>query len=164
VNANWPSRCPPSAWDEAPRTRAAKARTLLQTDLSISPGYSGGGLWSIDGRVAGFISHKIVGEAVDGLGFATSAASAVEALLIEWGPEAEARPLTLSLDGAAVQGLGTAVLILAGSAMTSGIILNEAGKAQVLGYVDGLEEGDADRAVATEVRFGPGGDALRVRF
>ncbi|MCP4870901.1 MAG: trypsin-like peptidase domain-containing protein [Proteobacteria bacterium] len=77
-------------------TRPEEARTLLQTDLSISPGYSGGGLWSTDGRVAGFISHKLVGDAVEGLGFATSAGSAIDALMIQWGPESESKPLALT--------------------------------------------------------------------
>lgn len=44
--------------------------TLLQTDASINPGNSGGPLIDNEGRAIGVVSLKLVGEKLEGLGFA----------------------------------------------------------------------------------------------
>jgi len=45
---------------------------LIQTDAAINPGNSGGALVNIDGEVVGVPTLKMVGEAVDNIGFAVS--------------------------------------------------------------------------------------------
>ena len=45
-------------------------RTLVQTDVSISPGNSGGALARPDGTLVGIITEKVMDEGVEGIGFA----------------------------------------------------------------------------------------------
>ena len=47
-----------------------KTMTLLQTDSSINPGTSGGGLFNGDGQLIGIVVAKSSGSDVEGLGFA----------------------------------------------------------------------------------------------
>jgi S1-C subfamily serine protease len=54
----------------------------VQTDVSISPGNSGGALINSKGEVIAIITAKIVDEDIEGLGFAISIADAVKALNI----------------------------------------------------------------------------------
>ena len=51
--------------------------TLIQTDAAINPGNSGGPLIDEDGKVLGIVSLKIVGQGVEGLGFAISVDEAI---------------------------------------------------------------------------------------
>lgn len=56
--------------------------TLLQTDASVNPGNSGGGLFDSSGNLIGIVESKSTGSDVEGLGFAvpikTAAASAAK--------------------------------------------------------------------------------------
>ena len=45
----------------------------IQTDAAISPGSSGGGLFDSNGNLIGILTEKIVGENVEGIGFAIPA-------------------------------------------------------------------------------------------
>ena len=47
--------------------------TWVQTDSAINPGNSGGPMLNLQGQVIGIVSAKMVGIAVEGLGFAISA-------------------------------------------------------------------------------------------
>ncbi len=55
--------------------READGVRLLQTDAAINPGNSGGPLFDEQGRVRGVVSTKLVGQAVEGIGFGVSAAT-----------------------------------------------------------------------------------------
>lgn len=44
--------------------------TLIQTDAAVSPGNSGGGLFSADGKLIGVVNAKSSGTGVEGIGFA----------------------------------------------------------------------------------------------
>lgn len=48
-------------------------KRFIQTDAAISPGSSGGGLFDSDGNLIGITTEKIVGENVEGIGFAIPA-------------------------------------------------------------------------------------------
>ena len=58
--------------------RAAKGVRYIQTDVAISPGSSGGGLFDREGNLVGIMTAKIVGEDVEGIGFAIPADLALE--------------------------------------------------------------------------------------
>ena len=58
--------------------RAAKGVRYIQTDVAISPGSSGGGLFDREGNLVGIMTAKIVGEEVEGIGFAIPADLALE--------------------------------------------------------------------------------------
>ncbi|MDE2941645.1 MAG: S1C family serine protease, partial [Chloroflexota bacterium] len=45
---------------------------VVQTDAAINPGNSGGPMFSLDGRVLGVNTYKLIGQAVEGVGFALS--------------------------------------------------------------------------------------------
>ena len=45
-------------------------RTLIQTDVSISPGNSGGALIDESGTLIGIVNEKVLGMGVEGIGFA----------------------------------------------------------------------------------------------
>lgn len=47
--------------------------TWVQTDSAVNPGNSGGPLLNLQGQVIGVVSAKMVGIAVEGMGFAISA-------------------------------------------------------------------------------------------
>jgi len=47
--------------------------TWVQTDSAINPGNSGGPMLNLRGQVIGVVSAKMVGIAVEGIGFAISA-------------------------------------------------------------------------------------------
>jgi S1-C subfamily serine protease len=59
-------------------------RTLIQTDVSISPGNSGGALIDSDGTLIGVVNEKVLGTGVEGIGFAIPAAVLSEALMLEF--------------------------------------------------------------------------------
>lgn len=59
-------------------------RTLIQTDVSISPGNSGGALIDADGTLIGVVNEKVLGTGVEGIGFAIPAAVLSEALMLEF--------------------------------------------------------------------------------
>ena len=67
--------------------------TLLQTDTSVNPGNSGGGLFNMAGNLVGIVNAKSTGDAVEGIGFAipTSDAVSVVAELYDHG-YVEGRP------------------------------------------------------------------------
>ncbi len=44
--------------------------TLIQTDAAVSPGNSGGGLFTADGKLIGIVNAKSSGTGVEGIGFA----------------------------------------------------------------------------------------------
>lgn len=58
---------------------------VLQTDASLSPGYSGGPVLDLRGQVQGVISFKVVGQAIEGIGFATTSQTTQEALDLSFG-------------------------------------------------------------------------------
>lgn len=52
--------------------------TLIQTDAAVSPGNSGGGLFSADGKLIGVVNAKSSGSGVEGIGFAIPTVKAME--------------------------------------------------------------------------------------
>ncbi len=64
-------------------------RTLIQTDVSISPGNSGGALVHTDGTLIGIVNEKVLGMGVEGIGFAIPAHLIQEALMVRIRPESE---------------------------------------------------------------------------
>lgn len=54
--------------------------TLLQTDTSVNPGNSGGGLFNMAGNLIGIVNAKSTGEAVEGIGFAIPTSDAVSVM------------------------------------------------------------------------------------
>ncbi|MCL2140430.1 MAG: trypsin-like peptidase domain-containing protein [Dehalococcoidia bacterium] len=52
--------------------------TLLQTDASVNPGNSGGGLFNLYGELVGIVNAKSTGSDVEGLGFAIPINSALD--------------------------------------------------------------------------------------
>lgn len=65
--------------------RDVEGTTWIQTDVSLSPGFSGGPLVDVSGGVRGIVSFKIVHDSAEGLGFAVPVAGALEALELELG-------------------------------------------------------------------------------
>lgn len=55
----------------------------IQTDVSISPGNSGGPLVNNNGEVVGIVVSKMVGKSIEGLGFAVPVGEALEKLSIK---------------------------------------------------------------------------------
>jgi serine protease Do len=51
-------------------TRMIDSKKVIQTDVSISPGNSGGPLINKNGHVIGIISSKMIGKGIEGVGFA----------------------------------------------------------------------------------------------
>lgn len=64
--------------------RKDASRTLIQTDVSISPGNSGGALIDETGTLIGIVNEKILGMGVEGIGFAIPVHVIPEALKIEF--------------------------------------------------------------------------------
>jgi len=60
--------------------RKIEERIYLQTDISISPGNSGGPLLNSKGEILGIIQKKIVGDAIEGIGFAVPTQKVMEVL------------------------------------------------------------------------------------
>ncbi len=59
-------------------------RTLIQTDVSISPGNSGGALVRHDGTLVGVVNEKIMELGVEGIGFAIPLHYIEEALMLRY--------------------------------------------------------------------------------
>lgn len=59
-------------------------RTLIQTDVSISPGNSGGALVRSDGTLVGIVNEKIMELGVEGIGFAIPFHFVEEALMLRY--------------------------------------------------------------------------------
>lgn len=55
--------------------------TLMQTDASVNPGNSGGGLFNADGELIGIVNSKASGDNVEGIGFAIPIDSAKSVLI-----------------------------------------------------------------------------------
>ncbi len=64
--------------------REIAGRTMIQTDASINPGNSGGPLIDNSGKVLGIVSWKVVGDGLEGLGFAVAASNVPAELSIRW--------------------------------------------------------------------------------
>lgn len=54
-------------------TIEGESMTLLQTSAAVNPGNSGGGLFNLDGELAGVVNAKSSGEDIEGLAFAIPA-------------------------------------------------------------------------------------------
>lgn len=61
-------------------------RTLIQTDVSISPGNSGGALVHTDGTLIGIVNEKVLGMGVEGIGFAIPTHLIEKALMVRLQP------------------------------------------------------------------------------
>ncbi len=61
-------------------TIGGQAMTLLQTDASVSPGNSGGGLFNSKGELIGIVNAKSSGQDAEGLGFAIPSDTAKEVI------------------------------------------------------------------------------------
>ena len=59
-------------------------RTLIQTDVSISPGNSGGALINSEGILIGVVNEKVLGLGVEGIGFASPTHVIEEALYLQF--------------------------------------------------------------------------------
>ncbi len=59
-------------------------KDLIQTDVSISPGSSGGGLINKKGYLIGIVNAKLVGQSVEGIGFAIPSYLIFDKLKIEY--------------------------------------------------------------------------------
>ncbi|MBX2799895.1 MAG: serine protease [Myxococcales bacterium] len=58
-------------------------RRWLQTDAAVNPGSSGGPLFDEQGRVVGIVSAKMVGQSLEGLGYAVPTQDALRSLAVE---------------------------------------------------------------------------------
>lgn len=76
--------------------READGVTLVQTDAAINLGNSGGPMIGPSGELVGVVSFKLVGDAVEGLGFGIASSDIAQALNIRWGTETD--PALLSED------------------------------------------------------------------
>lgn len=59
-------------------------KTIIQTDVSINPGNSGGGLINGQGKLLGIVNAKIMGEDIQGIGFAIPAYYIEDALKVKF--------------------------------------------------------------------------------
>jgi len=59
-------------------------KKYIQTDVSINPGSSGGGLINKQGYLVGIVNAKLVGKSVEGIGFAIPANTIFEKLQIKY--------------------------------------------------------------------------------
>ena len=66
--------------------RKDATRTLIQTDVSISPGNSGGALINEQGTLLGIVNEKVLGMGVEGIGFAIPTYLLPRALKLEFTP------------------------------------------------------------------------------
>ncbi|NML66648.1 serine protease [Hymenobacter sp. RP-2-7] len=64
--------------------RKLDGRTLLQTDVSINGGNSGGALVARSGQLLGIVNAKLVGQGIEGIGFAIPADQVSEALQLKF--------------------------------------------------------------------------------
>ena len=64
--------------------RKIEGHTLLQTDVSINGGNSGGALVSHTGQLLGIVNAKLVGHGIEGIGFAIPADQVTEALQLKF--------------------------------------------------------------------------------
>lgn len=64
--------------------RKLEGRTLLQTDVSINGGNSGGALVTHSGQLLGIVNAKLVGRGIEGIGFAIPAEQVAEALQLKY--------------------------------------------------------------------------------
>ncbi len=64
--------------------RVFEEQNFIQTDVSINKGNSGGALINLKGEVVGIIVRKIIGEDVEGLGFAIPINEAIKVLNIKF--------------------------------------------------------------------------------
>ena len=62
--------------------RAFEDQTYIQMDISVSPGNSGGPLLNEKGEIIGIIQRKLIGNGVEGIGFAIPTQKALESLRI----------------------------------------------------------------------------------
>jgi S1-C subfamily serine protease len=63
--------------------RQNESEVVLQADISVSPGNSGGPLLNEEGEIIGIVQSKIVKSGVEGIGFALPITTALEALGIK---------------------------------------------------------------------------------
>ena len=64
--------------------RKIEGHTLLQTDVSINGGNSGGALVARTGQLLGIVNAKLVGRGIEGIGFAIPAEQVTEALQLKF--------------------------------------------------------------------------------
>lgn len=64
--------------------RKIEGHTLLQTDVSINGGNSGGALVGHGGQLLGIVNAKLVGRGIEGIGFAIPAEQVAEALQLKF--------------------------------------------------------------------------------
>lgn len=64
--------------------RKVDEKIYIQTDVSISPGNSGGALIEKNGMVVGIINAKIIGKGIEGIGFAIPAYYIEEAMKVKF--------------------------------------------------------------------------------
>lgn len=64
--------------------RKIEGHTLLQTDVSINGGNSGGALVARSGQLVGIVNAKMVGRGIEGIGFAIPAEQVSEALQLKF--------------------------------------------------------------------------------
>ena len=63
--------------------RKIENRVYIQSDISVSPGNSGGPLINMSGEVIGIVQKKIIGEGIEGIGFSIPMDTIREILKIE---------------------------------------------------------------------------------
>ncbi len=63
--------------------RLIEGQKYIQSDLSISPGNSGGPLINDSGEIIGIIKSKIVGEGIEGIGFAIPISEVIKIMNIQ---------------------------------------------------------------------------------
>ena len=64
--------------------RKIEGHSLLQTDVSINGGNSGGALVARSGQLLGIVNAKLVGRGIEGIGFAIPAEQVTEALQLKF--------------------------------------------------------------------------------
>lgn len=70
---------------------------IIQTDTALNPGDSGGPLFSIHGEVVGIVSSKLVGVAIEGVGYAVDVGHLIDdmQLMVEGGTKCQPYPAVL---------------------------------------------------------------------